>query len=142
DKVLSKEPLRFQDEFVRHKILDIIGDLALLGRPLKAHIVAVRPGHALNNKLARKIKERLDQRVVRSSDGGVNRPESPSPERKPSVKVLAPTEVELPIRRILDILPHAYPFVMIDRVIEFVSDDELRAIKNVTINEPYFVGHF
>lgn len=142
DKVLSKEPLRFQDEFVRHKILDILGDLALLGKPIKGHIVAVRPGHALNNKLARKISEQATVWENRRKEKKRTEEASSTPATRPSKNVVAATEVELPIRRILDILPHAYPFVMIDRVVEFIGDDELKAIKNVTINEPYFVGHF
>ncbi|HNX05780.1 MAG TPA: UDP-3-O-acyl-N-acetylglucosamine deacetylase, partial [Opitutales bacterium] len=67
DKILSKEPLRFQDEFVRHKMLDILGDLALLGRPLKGHIVAVRPGHAINNKLVRAIAVQEDSRSAKAA---------------------------------------------------------------------------
>lgn len=140
NKVLSKEPLRFNDEFVRHKILDILGDMALLGKPMKGHIVAVRPGHALNNKLARRIGEQAALWEERRKTKGEPVPlPTPAPPRK---RVVNATETELNIRRILDILPHAYPFVMIDRVTSFVGDDELHAIKNVTINEPFFQGHF
>ena len=67
DKILSKEPLRFEDEFVRHKILDIVGDIALLGKPIKAHIIAVRPGHALNSELTKKIAERMQRKGKKSS---------------------------------------------------------------------------
>lgn len=136
--ILSKEPLRFNDEFVRHKILDVIGDLALLGRPLHAHIVAVRPGHAINNQFARKIAARLAEERTPSA-ARLSVPDSAPP---PPRKFIGADEQQLPIRRILDILPQAYPFVMIDRVVEFINDDEVRAIKNVTINEPYFMGHF
>ena len=141
DKILSKEPLRFNDEFVRHKILDIIGDLALLGKPLKGHIVAVRPGHAINNKLVRAIAEKEEEiaNSQKQTDIPVAAVSAPVQRRNRS---LAPNETTLNIRRILDILPHAYPFVMIDRVIDFTKDDELTAIKNITINEPYFVGHY
>lgn len=137
NKILSKEPLRFQDEFVRHKILDIIGDLALLGKPIKAHIVAVRPGHALNNKLVRKIAQQVEER---SKAPAADSSKAVAP--KESRKIVKAEETVLSTRRILDILPHAYPFVLIDRVIEFGEDDSLRAIKNVTINEPFFQGHF
>lgn len=131
DKILSKEPLRFKDEFVRHKILDIIGDVSLLGMPLKAHIIAVRPGHALNADLTRALRKRLDEQAR----GGKK--------KKPANKgMVLPNETELDIRRILDTLPHRYPFVMIDRVLEIVSEDELIALKNVTVNEPFFQGHF
>jgi UDP-3-O-[3-hydroxymyristoyl] N-acetylglucosamine deacetylase/3-hydroxyacyl-[acyl-carrier-protein] dehydratase len=133
--ILSKEPLRFPDEFVRHKILDIIGDIVLLGKPLKAHIVAVRPGHALNNKLVRKLSERM-QALSQNEKA-----REPIPARTASRTVSA-SETQLDIRRIMDILPHAYPFLLVDRVIEFVGDSEIKAIKNVTINEPFFTGHF
>ena len=129
DKIISKEPLRFKDEFVRHKILDIIGDIVLLGMPLKAHIVATRPGHAINAELTKALFEKLQERKK-------------GPKKKPRPATVMPTETSLDIRRILDTIPHRYPFLMIDRVVEFVGDDELVAIKNVSFNEPYFMGHF
>ncbi len=131
DKIISKDPLRFKDEFVRHKILDIVGDLGLLGVPLKAHIIATRPGHAINAELTRALRARMDE----LKEGAKKKP-------TPRPKHLLPTETSLDIRRLLDTVPHRYPFVMVDRVIEFVGEDELVAIKNVTINEPYFSGHF
>ena len=130
DKVLSKEPLRFKEEFARHKVLDVIGDVLLLGKPLKAHIVAVRTGHRLNVQLCRKIQESLRKQA----EGGKRKPRGPA--------YVLPDEKVLDIRRVLDTLPHRFPFVMIDRVIAIHSDKELVAIKNVTINEPYFTGHF
>lgn len=133
DKILSKEPLRFKDEFVRHKILDIVGDITLLGMPLKAHIVATRPGHAINAELTKLLLEKLQER---KAGGGKKKPASGKP-----AMVLA-NETSLDIRRVLETLPHRYPFVMIDRVLEFKSPDELVALKNVTINEPYFQGHY
>jgi UDP-3-O-[3-hydroxymyristoyl] N-acetylglucosamine deacetylase / 3-hydroxyacyl-[acyl-carrier-protein] dehydratase len=129
DKILSKEGLRFKDEFVRHKILDIIGDIVLLGMPLKAHIIATRPGHAINAELTKLLFAKLEEKRK-------------GPKKKPRPSKVLPTETELDIRRILDTLPHRYPFVMIDRVLEFIGEDELVAIKNVTINEPFFQGHF
>jgi len=131
DKIISKEPLRFKDEFVRHKMLDIIGDLVLLGVPLKAHIIATRPGHAINAELTKALFARMEE-----LKSGAKKKAAPR-----SKQVLA-TETSLDVRRLLDTLPHRYPFVMIDRVVEFVGEDELVAIKNVTINEPYFAGHF
>jgi UDP-3-O-[3-hydroxymyristoyl] N-acetylglucosamine deacetylase / 3-hydroxyacyl-[acyl-carrier-protein] dehydratase len=133
DKILSKEPLRFKDEFVRHKILDIIGDVMLLGMPLKAHIVATRPGHAINAELTKLLYEKLQDRKNR---GGKKKAPAAGP-----AMVLA-NETSLDIRRVLDTLPHRYPFLMIDRVVEFKSADELTALKNVTINEPFFQGHY
>jgi UDP-3-O-[3-hydroxymyristoyl] N-acetylglucosamine deacetylase/3-hydroxyacyl-[acyl-carrier-protein] dehydratase len=131
DKVMSKEPLRFKDEFVRHKILDIVGDISLLGMPLKAHIVATRPGHAINAELTKALFDRLQD----NKKGGSRRKGALRPTPAMDVK-------SLDIRSILDILPHRYPFVMIDRVVEIKGAEELVAIKNVTFNEPYFNGHF
>jgi UDP-3-O-[3-hydroxymyristoyl] N-acetylglucosamine deacetylase/3-hydroxyacyl-[acyl-carrier-protein] dehydratase len=131
DKILSKEPLRFKDEFVRHKILDIIGDILLLGMPLKAHIVATRPGHAINAELTKLIFDKLQDKK--------NGAAKPAPARP--AMVLA-NETSLDIRRVLDTLPHRYPFLMIDRVVEFKGAGELSALKNVTINEPFFQGHY
>jgi UDP-3-O-[3-hydroxymyristoyl] N-acetylglucosamine deacetylase/3-hydroxyacyl-[acyl-carrier-protein] dehydratase len=135
DKILSKEPLRYKEEFVRHKILDIIGDIVLLGIPLKAHIVAVRPGHALNAQLTQKLREKFLNKASPPKSGVV----SGNVEKN---VVLEPKETALNINRILDILPHRYPFVLVDRVIEILNDKELVAIKNVTVNEPYFQGHY
>ena len=132
DKIISKEPLRYHDEFVRHKILDIIGDIALLGVKLNAHIVAVRPGHALNAKLTDKIYKQFE--------AAKNSPKKSASSAKQNVKLF--TETTLDTRRILELLPHRYPFVLIDRVVETRGDAELTAIKNVTINEPFFMGHF
>jgi UDP-3-O-[3-hydroxymyristoyl] N-acetylglucosamine deacetylase/3-hydroxyacyl-[acyl-carrier-protein] dehydratase len=132
DKILSKEGLRFKDEFVRHKMLDIIGDVVLLGMPLKAHIVATRPGHAINAELTKALFDKLQER----KKGGAKKKAASQP------KTLQPHETSLDIKRILDTIPHRYPFLMIDRVIEFIGEGELVAIKNVTINEPYFQGHY
>jgi len=131
DKIMSKEPLRFKDEFVRHKILDIVGDISLLGMPLKAHIVATRPGHAINAELTKILFDRLQER----KKGGARKKGTARPPIRNDVEALD-------IRSILDILPHRYPFVLIDRVVEFKGAEELVAIKNVTFNEPYFNGHF
>lgn len=132
DKIISKEPLRFKDEFVRHKMLDIIGDVLLLGLPLKAHIVATRPGHAINAELTKALFEKLQER----KKAGTKKKPAAQP------KALQPHETSLDIKRILETVPHRYPFLMIDRVIEFIAESELVAIKNITINEPYFQGHY
>jgi UDP-3-O-[3-hydroxymyristoyl] N-acetylglucosamine deacetylase / 3-hydroxyacyl-[acyl-carrier-protein] dehydratase len=131
DKIMSKEPLRFADEFVRHKILDIIGDILLLGVPLKAHIVATRPGHAVNAELTKILFEKYT-----AWKKGGKKPAKPA---QPKAELA--TETTLDIRRVLDTLPHRYPFVMIDRVVE-MGESDLTAIKNVTINEPFFQGHY
>jgi UDP-3-O-[3-hydroxymyristoyl] N-acetylglucosamine deacetylase/3-hydroxyacyl-[acyl-carrier-protein] dehydratase len=131
DKIISKEPLRFKDEFVRHKILDIIGDVLLLGMPLKAHIVATRPGHAINAELTKALYEKL-----------LERKKKPARKKAAAAPLLRPDETSLDIARILSMVPHRYPFLMVDRVIEFIGDNELVAVKNVSINEPHFQGHF
>ena len=97
--------------------------------PLKAHIIATRPGHAINADLTKALTEKLAERQK-------------GPKKKPRPAMVMPDETALDIRRILDTLPHRYPFVMIDRVVEFIGEDALVAIKNVSINEPYFQGHF
>jgi UDP-3-O-[3-hydroxymyristoyl] N-acetylglucosamine deacetylase/3-hydroxyacyl-[acyl-carrier-protein] dehydratase len=107
--------LRYPDEFVRHKILDILGDLALLGQRLKAQIVAERPGHRGNIALARAIAERARRQK---------------------------TAQRIDIAQIFRILPHRYPFLLVDRVTEYERANRIVGIKNVTINEPFFVGHF
>ena len=131
DKILSKEPLRFEDEFVRHKILDVVGDVSLLGRPVRAHLICVRPGHALNSELTARFAERMAKAGKK-----------PSKKDAVSKGVVASHETELDVRRVLDVLPHRYPFVMIDRITSIDGEDTLSALKNVTINEPYFTGHF
>jgi len=132
DKILSKEPLRFKDEFVRHKMLDIVGDIVLAGMPIKAHIVGVRPGHALNAELSKKLRKKILEKAQGTKAASA----------KKKTAVIEAHETTMDIRRVLDTLPHRYPFVMIDKVIEIVSADELVALKNVTINEPYFQGHY
>lgn len=130
DKIISKEPLRFKDEFVRHKIMDLVGDLVLLGAPLKAHIIAVRTGHALNAKLTAKIREQMLAPKKKSS----------ASEQK---IVVSPDATSLNIRQILNLVPHRYPFALVDRVLDIDHENQkITAVKNVTLNEPFFQGHF
>jgi len=110
--VVNKEGLRFPNEPVRHKILDLIGDLYLLGQPLQAHIIAVKSGHLFNVQLIKKLEELKGKR------------------RNP-----------LNINDIEKVLPHRYPFLLVDKILE-QGEKEIVGVKNVTINEPYFVGHF
>ena len=133
DKILSKEPLRFEDEFVRHKILDIVGDLSLLGKRLRAHIIAVRPGHSLNSDLTSKLHEVMSKKESKKTGNS---------DADSSKSFVLPDETELDVRRILDVLPHRFPFVMIDRVVSIEGNESLTGIKNVSINEPFFPGHF
>ena len=113
--------LRFEDEHVRHKIADLVGDLVLLGRSVRGRIVAYKSGHRLNHQLVRKLTEQVAAR-----------------ER---AKALV-RQPQLGIRQIMLLLAHRYPFLMIDRVIELVDDQRAVGVKNVTINEPFFQGHF
>jgi UDP-3-O-[3-hydroxymyristoyl] N-acetylglucosamine deacetylase/3-hydroxyacyl-[acyl-carrier-protein] dehydratase len=124
ESVLSKEPLRFKDEFARHKILDIVGDLALFGRPIKGHVIAVKPGHGANTDLARALSKQLARRIALIPP------------------MITPKAGDiLDINEVTRVLPHRYPFLMVDRVVE-LSPTRCVGIKSVTINEYYFQGHF
>ncbi len=112
---------RYSDECVRHKIVDLIGDMMLTGRRITGRIVAYKSGHALNQRLARQLV-----RMAEQADR----------------KVSLPTEALLDIRRIQRILPHRYPFLLVDKVIEIDGDKRIKGIKNVTYNEQFFQGHF
>lgn len=116
-----KNSYRFKDECVRHKIVDLVGDLMLVGRPVIGRIVAYKSGHALNQKLARALANMAQQADRRSTSG---------------------TEALLDIRKIQRILPHRYPFLLVDKVIEIEGDQKIKGIKNVTFNELFFQGHF
>jgi UDP-3-O-[3-hydroxymyristoyl] N-acetylglucosamine deacetylase / 3-hydroxyacyl-[acyl-carrier-protein] dehydratase len=131
ETVLATEPLRYRDEFVRHKILDIVGDLSLLGRPLAAHVVVVRPSHALNAELTKALTKLMEK----------EKPAAPAEPFVPAMPAMPAKEVALDIMRVMGILPHRYPFLMVDRVLK-VEADKVVALKNVTVNEPYFQGHF
>ena len=140
DAVLTNEPLRYPEEFVRHKILDIIGDLALTGRPLQGHIVAVKPSHSANCELARHIVAQIRKPEVAARTFAP--PPAPPAETEQTAEP-APKQGE-PLMDIMDVLkalPHRYPFLMIDRVLK-IEGNKILAQKNVTINEQFFQGHF
>lgn len=124
ESVHSKEPLRFKEEFARHKILDIVGDLALFGRPIKGHVIAVKPGHGPNTDLARALSKQLARTAALVP---------------PRVTPKGGDVIE--VKDVMKVLPHRYPFLMIDRVVQ-LSEDRCTAIKSVSINEPFFQGHF
>jgi UDP-3-O-[3-hydroxymyristoyl] N-acetylglucosamine deacetylase/3-hydroxyacyl-[acyl-carrier-protein] dehydratase len=126
DSLLSKQPLRFADEFVRHKILDIVGDLALSGRRITGHVIAVRPGHGPNTELARAIVKQYE--TMRSM--------------VPAAINIPMGDAVLDINEVMKILPHRYPFLLVDRIIGFEGETKCRGMKNVSINEPFFQGHF
>jgi UDP-3-O-[3-hydroxymyristoyl] N-acetylglucosamine deacetylase / 3-hydroxyacyl-[acyl-carrier-protein] dehydratase len=141
DAVLTNEPLRYPDEFVRHKILDIIGDLALIGRPLCAHIVAIKPSHSANCELARRLQNEERKPLVSVQTFAPPPPEIRSSETPPTGPASGPGPTALDIHDLLRVLPHRYPFLMVDRVTR-IEGNTITALKNVTINEPYFQGHF
>jgi UDP-3-O-[3-hydroxymyristoyl] N-acetylglucosamine deacetylase / 3-hydroxyacyl-[acyl-carrier-protein] dehydratase len=143
DAVLTTEPLRYPDEFVRHKILDIIGDLALVGRAIRGHVVAVRPSHTANCELARMISAQMRKPLVAMQ---TFTPPPVAPERPREADAQAIIESvqaggSLDISQLMKILPHRYPFLMIDRVLK-IEGNKITGLKNVSINEPYFEGHF
>src|SRR2546423_5434482 len=125
EAVLSKEPLRFADEFVRHKILDIIGDLALFGPRIRGHVIAVKPGNGVNAELVRA----LAREYSRTSALAVPR-------------TFPPGDGGLDTDQVMQILPHRFPFLMVDRIIGFEGDTKVTGVKSISINEPYFQGHF
>jgi UDP-3-O-[3-hydroxymyristoyl] N-acetylglucosamine deacetylase/3-hydroxyacyl-[acyl-carrier-protein] dehydratase len=126
DAILSREPLRYEDEFVRHKILDVIGDLSLFPVRLKAHIYAVKPSHALNVELAREIYKQYKQRLA---------------QRAPLD--LAPIgEGGMDAADIMKVLPHRFPFLLVDRILGFEGTTKVVGQKAVSLNEPFFPGHF
>ncbi len=120
--IANAEPLRFPDEFVRHKILDLLGDLYLLGRPVRGHFIAVRSGHESNVQFVRRIA------AAHASRNG--RPALPA---QPAA---------FDIQQIMEIMPHRYPILLVDRILELEPGKRVVGIKNVTINEPCFQGHF
>lgn len=122
--ILNNVGLRYENEPARHKLLDLIGDLALVGTPIRGHVMAARPGHKANVALAKKIKAQIKQDLLTAKY------------QKNSVK-----GVIFDINAIERILPHRYPFLLVDKIVEF-AENKIVGIKNVTANEPFFQGHF
>lgn len=120
---ISNNPLVFDNEPARHKLLDVIGDIALIGRTLKGRIIATHPGHSINNKLAHMIRKEIKLNEVQAPVYDPNK---------------APV---MDINRIRELLPHRYPFLLVDKIIE-IGDNYIVGIKNITANEPFFQGHF
>ncbi|HET9376159.1 MAG TPA: bifunctional UDP-3-O-[3-hydroxymyristoyl] N-acetylglucosamine deacetylase/3-hydroxyacyl-ACP dehydratase [Chthoniobacterales bacterium] len=125
DSLMSKEPLRYLDEFVRHKILDIIGDLFLAGCRIRGHVIAIKPGHAANSELTKAISKRWAQMLAMVPPQVIPRGSA----------VMNVTDVQA-------VLPHRFPFLMVDRILSFEGENKIVGMKSVTINEPYFQGHF
>ncbi|RMF08302.1 MAG: bifunctional UDP-3-O-[3-hydroxymyristoyl] N-acetylglucosamine deacetylase/3-hydroxyacyl-ACP dehydratase [Candidatus Neomarinimicrobiota bacterium] len=123
--ILNGKELRFSNEPVRHKALDLIGDLALLGIAIKGHVIAARSGHAANVELVKKIRKEYEKKIL---------------QKKYQDK--AAGDYLLDINGILKLMPHRYPFVLIDRILDMTLGEKLTAVKNVSFNEPFFQGHF
>lgn len=122
--IINDIPLRFYNEPARHKTLDLLGDLMLIGVPFKGHVLAARSGHKANVALARKMRELYKKKSIA---------------QKYSSKS---TEAFMDIDAIMKIMPHRYPFLLIDRILDLIPGEKVVAIKNVTISEPFFQGHF
>lgn len=120
---INHKPLTHPNEPARHKLLDVLGDLALIGRPLKGRIIATRPGHTINTKLANQIRKELRYQNVQAPLYDPN---------KPAV---------MDINKIRELLPHRYPMQLVDKIIE-IGENYIVGVKNVTSNEPFFQGHF
>jgi UDP-3-O-[3-hydroxymyristoyl] N-acetylglucosamine deacetylase / 3-hydroxyacyl-[acyl-carrier-protein] dehydratase len=123
--LINNTELLFQNELARHKLLDLIGDLALLGKPIQGKIIAIKPGHKINNDFTRMLKKRvLEQRKLKGK-----------PHYDPDQEPIKDIEA------IKSMLPHRYPFLLVDKIIE-LSDSHVVGVKNVTFNESFFMGHF
>ena len=120
---LNHRKLAFPNEPARHKLLDIIGDISLIGKPIKGRLIAHKPGHKINNQLARMIRKDIKLNEV-----------------QPPIYDLK-SEPVMDNNRIRELLPHRYPFLMVDKVIQ-MTDTFIVGVKNITTNEPYFTGHF
>ena len=119
--MMNDEPMRFPDECVRHKVLDLVGDLSLLGSPIKGHIHAIRSGHRHNIEFVKELWKMKEKKM----------------------SVRGTTEAgQWDIDMIQSIIPHRYPFLLIDKILELEDGKRVVGIKNVTINEPFFAGHF
>ncbi len=121
--VLNSTKLQYENEPARHKLLDIVGDLALVGKPIKAHILAARPGHSGNVRFAKVLKEQIKKQQNQGKYFDLSK------------------ESVYDINDIERILPHRYPFLMVDKIIE-IHENSIVGVKNITMNEPQFTGHF
>lgn len=120
---IQHKPLVWENECTRHKLLDIIGDMALIGRPIKGRIIATRPGHTINNKFARLMRREIRKHEIQAPIYDCNEPPV------------------MDVNRIRELLPHRYPMQLVDKVIS-LGANSIVGVKNVTSNEPFFTGHF
>jgi UDP-3-O-[3-hydroxymyristoyl] N-acetylglucosamine deacetylase/3-hydroxyacyl-[acyl-carrier-protein] dehydratase len=121
--VLNSIKLQYENEPARHKLLDIVGDLALVGKPIKAHILAARPGHAGNVRFAKVLKDQIKKQQTKAKFFDLSLP--------PLYDIVA----------IEKMLPHRFPFLMVDKIMS-INDSTIIGVKNITMNEPIFTGHF
>jgi UDP-3-O-[3-hydroxymyristoyl] N-acetylglucosamine deacetylase/3-hydroxyacyl-[acyl-carrier-protein] dehydratase len=137
DAVLTTEPLRYPEEFVRHKMLDIVGDLSLLGKPIRGHLIAIRPSHAANCEFAKLIQAQMNRplRAAQTFAPPPTKLDAPIP--PPVISEDGAMNVE----EVMKFIPHRYPFLMVDRILK-LEGNKITGLKNVTINEQYFQGHF
>ena len=126
EELLSKEPMRFNNEFARHKAMDLIGDLSLAGKRILGHVIAIKPGHGPNTELAARLKKEYTKMQ----------------QMKPQSTTIPHGEAVLDTKEVMKLLPHRYPFLMVDRIIGFEGETKCVGLKNLTINEPFFQGHF
>lgn len=120
---INNKPLTFENEPARHKLLDILGDISLLGRPIVGRIIATKPGHSLNTAFAKQIRKEIKRQDMQA----------------PRYNMSA--EPVMDVNQIRSLLPHRYPFMMVDKIIE-KGENYIVGVKNVTVNEPFFQGHF
>ena len=120
---INDSPLTYENEPARHKLLDLIGDIALIGRPLKGRVIATRPGHSINTTFAKKIRREIKHQEVQA------------PVYNPNKEPLMDNN------RIRELIPHRYPFLLVDKIIE-KGTNYIVGVKNITANEPFFQGHF
>ena len=120
---IQHKPLQWENECTRHKLLDVIGDMALIGKPIKGRIIATRPGHTINNKFAREIRKEIRKHEIQAPAYDPNE------------------EPVMDVNRIRELLPHRYPMQLVDKVIE-IGPTSIVGVKNITSNEPFFTGHF
>lgn len=120
---INDKPLAFENEPARHKLLDVLGDIALIGRPILGRIIATKPGHSLNTAFAKQIRKEIKRQDMQA------------PRYNPSAEPI------MDVNEIRRLLPHRYPFMMVDKIIE-KGENYIVGVKNVTVNEPFFQGHF
>jgi len=134
DAVLTTEPLRYNEEFVRHKMLDIVGDLSLLGRPVRGHLIAVKPSHAANCEFAKLVQTQMNK-PLRAAQTFAPPPAKNAPEPLPSA------DGAMNIEEVMKMLPHRPPFLLVDRILK-IEGNKITGLKNITMNEDFFRGHF